>query len=72
MSNGIFKLGWSDLAKGLVMAVLSALLPYLANLTTLTSFSTSQIESIVVFAVISYLAKNLVSTTDGKVAGVIG
>lgn len=68
MSN-LFRLGWRDLFKGIVVSVLSAVVGYLGNLTTLTDLDWKQVLQLAVVAGLGYLAKNLVSDNNDKVLG---
>jgi hypothetical protein len=74
--SGFFRLGWSDLARGLVIAVLGAVLTAAqqayATSVDPTAWDWRTIGGIALGAALAYLAKNLLSTDDGKFAGKIG
>jgi hypothetical protein len=74
--SGFFRLGWQDLVRGLVVAVLGAVLTAAqqawSNNVDPTTWDWRTIGGIALGAGIAYLAKNLLSTEDGKFAGKIG
>lgn len=75
---GIFRLGWADLARGLVVAVLSAVLTYLYSgllgdgTLDLAAIDWQKVGGISLAATAAYLLKNLVSDETGKVLGKFG
>jgi len=76
-TSDLFNLNWSDVAKGLVVAVFAAVITYLAALVQVPGFDLTTINwqgvlSVAVIAGISYLGKNFVSDSNGKVLGAIG
>ena len=81
MNSSLFNVNGKDVAKGLVMAVLSGFtLPVIAIIQS-PGFNIAEAnwESIFVLAInggiigfITYLSKNFLSTEDGKFMGVIG
>lgn len=77
MNSELFKLDYKDLAKGLVVSVIVAVLEVLRNtLTTngldLSAFDWKSILEVAITAGVAYLGKNFFSTSDGKVLGKIG
>lgn len=76
-TSKLFTLNLTDLAKGLVVAVFAAIITYLAGLIGVPGFDFSQInihslELISFIAGVSYLAKNFISDSTGKILGHIG
>ena len=71
MNSSLFKLSVNDLVKGLIVAILTALVAYLGDLTTLLTADPTLILKIAITSGISYLLKNLVSDENGKVLGKI-
>lgn len=65
------KLNIQDLARGAVVAVLTAVVGYLGTVTTLLALDWKQLLNIALLAFVGYLAKNLFSTEDGKFGGVV-
>lgn len=65
------KLNWSDFSKGIIVAILTAVLTYIANALQVSGLNLdfSQVLSIAITAGISYLAKNLLTDSEGKVLG---
>lgn len=75
MSN-IFKLDFGDLGRGLVVAILTAVLSFATQLIqakglAITSVDLTEIISVAVLAALGYLAKNLLSDKQGKFLGKI-
>lgn len=74
--SGIFRLGWADLARGLVLAMLTAVLTSAqqawSNNIDPATWSWKTIGGVALGALIAYLLKNLASDQDGKVLGKIG
>lgn len=75
--SGFLKINTTDLAKGLVVAVLGAIFIWLAQVFNAPGFEFASINwgdivKIAVSAGIAYLGKNLLSTENGKFLGVIG
>ncbi len=71
----MFKLVSNDFIKGLVVAVLTAVLTAIAQLLQVSGFSSfdwNQILSVAITAGVAYLAKNYLSDENGKVLGSIG
>ena len=73
----MFSLNVQDFAKGLVVAVFAAVITTLAAWVQIAGFSFSTIDwksllSIALVAGISYLGKNFISDSNGKVLGAIG
>jgi len=66
----LFKLNSQDFVKGLIVAILTALIAYLGDLTTLLSADPTLILKIAITAGISYLLKNFISDENGKVLGI--
>lgn len=76
-TSDLFKLNGSDFAKGLVVAVLAAVLGSIqAGLSghglDFASYNWGSILDIAVTAGIGYLAKNFISDSSGRVLGAIG
>ncbi len=70
-------LNWADLFKGLATAVFSAVILFLADVLKVPGFELGALPwdtilKVALTAGLGYLAKNWLSTSDGKVAGVIG
>lgn len=77
IQSAFFSLSKNDFLKGLVVFVLAAVFTYLAQLFNVAGFSFTgidwgQIGQIALMAGISYLAKNLVTNSNGQVFGFIG
>ena len=68
MSN-ILKLDLKDLGKGLLIAILTAAIQYLATLTNLLNVDLNTLISTAVMAGLAYLLKNLATDKEGKVLG---
>ena len=68
MSN-ILKLDLKDLGKGLLIAILTAAIQYLATLTNLLNVDLNTLISTAVMAGLAYLLKNLATSNDGKFLG---
>ncbi len=76
-TSQMFTLNWTDVAKGVVVAVFSAAITYLYMATQVIGFSFSTVNwdamlTVGMIAGVSYLFKNFVSNSDGKVIGLIG
>jgi hypothetical protein len=68
--SDIFKLSLKDVAKGLIIAILSAVLSGLYQaLTAQAVIDPKQLLLVAVTAGIGYLLKNFFSTSDGKFLG---
>lgn len=77
MNSPIFTLNVKDLAKGAVVAVVSAVIVYIAEQLGLpgfdfTTFDWSTVVSVALTAFAGYLTKNFLSDNQGKVFGKIG
>lgn len=77
MNSGLLKLNLSDVAKGLVVAVIAVVLGALQQAITahgfdFAAYDWSMILHLAETAGGSYIAKNFLSTSDGRVAGIIG
>jgi hypothetical protein len=75
--SGFFRLGWADLARGLVLAALTSILTSAQQAISAgnvdpSTWSWKTIGGVTLAAVVAYLLKNLVSDQDGKVLGRIG
>lgn len=71
--SNMFKLNWADIAKGIVMAVIGAILT--AVYQQLSVGGPIDIHAMFIvgeLAGISYLVKNFFSDSNGKVLGAIG
>ena len=76
MNSEIFRLGQRDFVKGIVVAVLGAVLATLAQWVNapgfdFATFQWGEILKIATSAAIFYLSKNFLSTSDDKVLGKI-
>lgn len=72
-TSTLFSLNWSDIAKGLVMAVLGAVLTALyQGLIAGTPLNVEQFLLVGATAGLSYVIKNFFSDSSGKVFGKIG
>lgn len=72
-TSTLFSLNWSDIAKGLVMAVLGAVLTALYQaLIAGTPINVEQFLLVGGTAGLSYIIKNFFSDSSGKVFGKIG
>ncbi len=72
MSNGIFKLNWTDVAKGLVVAVIASVFVYILAALNAPGFSFvtinyAEIARIALASGIGYLLKNFISSDQGNV-----
>jgi len=65
----VFRLGWGDLSKGFILAIITAVVAYFTTPESLGSPDWPYILKIALTAGFSYLAKNFISTEDGKVLG---
>lgn len=77
--NGIFTLGWSDVVKGIITALISAIIVTLYSIVISEKFDLftadwttigHNILNISVITLVSYLFKNFISDNNGNVAGV--
>jgi hypothetical protein len=76
-ASGIFRLGWADLARGLVLAVLTAVMTSCQQAISNGNIDPSAwdwraIGGVALAAIVAYLLKNLVSDEQGRVLGRIG
>ncbi len=67
----LFKLNGQDIIKGIVVTILTALIAYLGDLTTILNADPMLILKIALTSGISYLLKNLISDSEGRVLGAI-
>lgn len=75
--NGLLQLSKNDFIKGLVLAIIVAVLTWLMQVVgsdtfQFSSVDWSQIAKVAVTSGIGYILKNLLTTNDGKVLGAIG
>lgn len=75
MSN-MFKLNTSDFAKGLIVAVLAAVVAALAEALKMPNFDFlaydwTTLLNVALTAGLAYLAKNFLTTADGKFGGLL-
>lgn len=71
--TGMFTLGWDDFGKGLVMAVLGAVLGFIYPLlVSHTPISWELVGYTAATAFVSYLLKNFFSNTQGQFGGIVG
>lgn len=71
MRSDFFSLNWRDLGKGLVVAVITAVLTYAWTAIEaggLTSIDWNAVGTTAIISAIGYLMKNLVTNSDGEVA----
>jgi hypothetical protein len=80
MKNGLFRLASNDFVKGLVTAILSAIIIALYNIIIVSNFDFFTVDwTVTLHAIvnaggitfISYLAKNFLTDNNGKIAGVV-
>jgi len=72
----VFKLYQHDYIKGAVVAILAALFTYLAGALNAPGFDLAQIDwqyilKIAFTAFVGYIAKNFVTSENGKIGGVL-
>lgn len=77
MNSGFFKLNWNDIGKGVLVAVLAALLTALqqgleAHGINFGNYDWGLILNVCLTAGASYLVKNLFTDSQGRVLGVFG
>lgn len=75
-TSGMFSLAWRDVGKGLLLAVISAVVTHIYEATALPGFSFLTIDwgatlTIGGIAAISYLVKNFFTDSQGKFGGVL-
>lgn len=71
MRSDFFSLNWRDLGKGLVVAVITAVLTYAWTAIEaggLTSIDWKVVGSTAVISAVGYLMKNLITNSQGEVA----
>lgn len=64
----IFRLGFRDLVRGSLLAILTAILTSVYQMTSAGSFSWGTLGLAVVAAVSGYLLMNLVTNSEGNIA----
>ena len=74
MQSSLFRLGWADLGKGLLVSILTAMLLYLQTAMTATGFTFTNINWLALANVagaagVGYLIKNFVSDDQGTLLG---
>lgn len=67
--SGFLKLNLGDIGRGVAVAVLTAVISYLANLTTITNVDFNAVLQIAILAMLGYLAKNLLTNQNGQFLG---
>lgn len=74
MYSDFLKLNWSDFSKGIIVAILTAVLTYIANALQVSGLNLDwqQVLSVAIIAGIGYLSKQFLSDSEGKVLGKIG
>lgn len=77
MNSPLFKVDSGDFAKGIALAVIAAILTWLLQLVDAPGFSVYQIDWNEVFRIafaagVSYILKNYLSDSQGRVLGQIG
>jgi hypothetical protein len=71
-NSDFFKLNLNDVAKGAVMAIIAAVLTYFSNPTLdFTMIDWNYVIHVAITAFAAYMAKNFLSTDDGKFMGKI-
>lgn len=71
MNNGFLKLGWSDIKKVVVLAVVAVGLTWVVQYFKLDfSWMPTEVKTMLL-VVVSYLVKNAVTTNKGNVLGVV-
>ena len=69
---GIFKLGWRDLVKGIVVALLAGIfIVPVATLAQYFPFLQNPVIQVALSAIMAYLGKNLATDEDNKLGGII-
>lgn len=72
IQSEFLRLSKNDFVKGLVVTVIAAILTVIEqSLTTSTALDLHVIGQVALIAGVSYLAKNLLTTSNGKVLGAI-
>lgn len=76
MNSDLFKLNITDLAKGLLVAVLAAVVTTLGHALNAPGFDFatydwSTLMSVAMTAALAYLSKNFLSDSNGKFGGVL-
>jgi hypothetical protein len=80
MQSGLFKLGWRDLAKGLLVVVGTSIVIAVAGVVMTPNFDVFATDWLIVgknmvnigiVAFMGYLLKQLFTDNNGKVAGVV-
>lgn len=80
MKNGLFALNWNDLLKGVITAVIAAVIAVLYGVVIVTGFDVFKADWVSIYhntvnagvvTLVSYLFKNLLTDNNGTVAGVI-
>lgn len=74
MQSKLFRLGWADLGKGIVVSIITAIFLYFQTAMTETGFTIDTINwialaNIAIAAGLAYLTKNLVSDDQGNILG---
>ena len=67
--SGIFKLGWKDLLKGLIVVCLAAVFAALLKVLPTLPFLQDPVVQAFVSAFLGYLSKNLMTDENGKLIG---
>lgn len=73
MRSDFFKLNWRDLGKGLVVAVITAVLTYVYTALEagdLTAIDWKVVGTTAIISAVGYLFKNLVTNSDGELTKV--
>ena len=69
MNSQFLKLDWRDLLRGAIVALLTAVAGYLTDLVSLTNLDWAQLGDVALLALFGYLAKSLLSDSQGKLGG---
>lgn len=68
MTN-LFSLGWNDAVKGLVMAVLGAVISYVYNSLGTGPVDWNQVLQVAIASGLGYIIKNYFTDSEGKLLG---
>jgi hypothetical protein len=71
MKSELLTLNWRDLLNGLIVSILTTVLPVLSDMVNLWEFNWQTIAKVSISAFIGYILKNLLTDEDGKFAGKI-
>lgn len=77
MNSQLFKIDWKDVVKGIVLAMLTAVVAWIVQALGTPGFSLSQVDwneigKIALTSGLGYILKNYLSDDNGRVLGQIG